>query len=418
MERKTMGGLIAALRKANGMTQKDLAEKLNVSDKSVSRWERNDGAPDLALIPVIAEVFGVTCDELLRGERRPPETAPAEKEPDTKTPRLRQHLLAASLLRYKNKTMIAVGLAIGGLLAAAVANFGFNRAYIALFTALAFYLAAGVAQVIFLNQAFFAVEGEEDAGTFKKDVIRGAERCFTLLAALVTFTLPLGIVGSAYYGLSLESWLVIGLLLSAAVLLLAALVCYKVNVRLLDKAAYTLPEKQEQSYRHNARLADRCTKVFLAVLAFTVLIHALATGGWNPRALVQGTTFDDWESFVEFMEQDAPTAPFAEGQPIAPEPDSTIMNAEEWKQQEDELRRHTITDNEGNVLCEFIWRNSDVTGYSFTDHGPPITLHKSSDYQQGQIKLNRTNLVFAAVYLAELAAAVLAYALRKQKLPD
>ena len=73
MEKKTIGGFIAVLRKANGMTQKDLAEKLNVSDKSVSRWERDDGAPDLSLIPVIAEVFGVTCDELLKGERQSPE---------------------------------------------------------------------------------------------------------------------------------------------------------------------------------------------------------------------------------------------------------------------------------------------------------------------------------------------------------
>lgn len=60
MEKKTIGGFIAALRKANGMTQKDLAEKLNVSDKTVSRWERDDGAPDLAVIPVIAEIFDVT----------------------------------------------------------------------------------------------------------------------------------------------------------------------------------------------------------------------------------------------------------------------------------------------------------------------------------------------------------------------
>ena len=66
MEKKTIGGFIAALRKANGMTQKDLAERLNVSDKTVSRWERDDGAPDLAAIPAIAEIFGVTCDELLR----------------------------------------------------------------------------------------------------------------------------------------------------------------------------------------------------------------------------------------------------------------------------------------------------------------------------------------------------------------
>ena len=73
MEKKTIGGFIAALRKANGMTQKDLAERLNVSDKTVSRWERDDGAPDLAAIPAIAEIFGVTCDELFRGERKSPE---------------------------------------------------------------------------------------------------------------------------------------------------------------------------------------------------------------------------------------------------------------------------------------------------------------------------------------------------------
>ena len=71
MDRKSIGSFIAALRKAKGMTQKDLAELLHVSDKTVSRWETGDGTPDLALIPVLAEIFGVTCDELLRGECRP-----------------------------------------------------------------------------------------------------------------------------------------------------------------------------------------------------------------------------------------------------------------------------------------------------------------------------------------------------------
>ena len=70
MEEKTIGKFITALRRANGMTQKELAEKLYVSDKTVSRWERDESAPDLALIPAIAEIFGITCDELLRGERR------------------------------------------------------------------------------------------------------------------------------------------------------------------------------------------------------------------------------------------------------------------------------------------------------------------------------------------------------------
>ena len=64
MEKKTIGGFIAALRKANGMTQKDLAERLNVSDKTVSRWERDDGAPDLAVIPVIAEIFTLKRNDI------------------------------------------------------------------------------------------------------------------------------------------------------------------------------------------------------------------------------------------------------------------------------------------------------------------------------------------------------------------
>ena len=66
MEKKTIGSFIAALRRAKGMTQKELAEKLYVSDKTVSRWECDESTPDLYLIPVIADIFGITADELLR----------------------------------------------------------------------------------------------------------------------------------------------------------------------------------------------------------------------------------------------------------------------------------------------------------------------------------------------------------------
>ena len=69
MEQKTICKFIAVLRKSQGMTQKELAEKLGVSDKTVSHWEREESAPDISLIPVIAEIFSVTCDELLRGEK-------------------------------------------------------------------------------------------------------------------------------------------------------------------------------------------------------------------------------------------------------------------------------------------------------------------------------------------------------------
>ena len=69
MEKKTIGKFIAVMRKANGMTQKELGDKLFVSDKTVSRWERDECTPELSLIPAIAEIFGITTDELLRGEK-------------------------------------------------------------------------------------------------------------------------------------------------------------------------------------------------------------------------------------------------------------------------------------------------------------------------------------------------------------
>lgn len=69
MEQNKTGRFIAFLRKEAGITQKQLAERLNVSDKTVSHWERGESSPDISVVPVIADIFGVTCDELLNGER-------------------------------------------------------------------------------------------------------------------------------------------------------------------------------------------------------------------------------------------------------------------------------------------------------------------------------------------------------------
>ena len=53
MEKRTMGKFIAVLRKANGMTQQELGDKLMVSDNTVSKWERDERMPDISLLPVI-----------------------------------------------------------------------------------------------------------------------------------------------------------------------------------------------------------------------------------------------------------------------------------------------------------------------------------------------------------------------------
>lgn len=66
MEKKTLGIMIASLRKEQGLTQLELAEKMGVTDKAVSKWERDLSCPDVNTIPKLAEVFGISVDELMQ----------------------------------------------------------------------------------------------------------------------------------------------------------------------------------------------------------------------------------------------------------------------------------------------------------------------------------------------------------------
>ncbi len=66
---------IVFLRKRAGMTQLDLAEQLNYSDKAVSKWERGDSIPDIAVLKDIADLFGVTVDYLLKEDHSAEEEA-------------------------------------------------------------------------------------------------------------------------------------------------------------------------------------------------------------------------------------------------------------------------------------------------------------------------------------------------------
>ena len=61
---------ITTLRRQSGLTQIELAEKLNYSDKSVSKWERGESLPDIAVLKDIADLFGVTLDYLVEAEHK------------------------------------------------------------------------------------------------------------------------------------------------------------------------------------------------------------------------------------------------------------------------------------------------------------------------------------------------------------
>ena len=70
MDHGKIGTLIRRLRQEQGMTQLQLAEKLHVSDKTVSKWERGLGGPELSLVAELSQVFQVDTYSLLSGELR------------------------------------------------------------------------------------------------------------------------------------------------------------------------------------------------------------------------------------------------------------------------------------------------------------------------------------------------------------
>jgi len=69
MDLNKTGLFISFLRKQKDMTQNELAEKIGVTDKAVSRWETGRGYPDVSLLPSISEVLGVSISEIVMGER-------------------------------------------------------------------------------------------------------------------------------------------------------------------------------------------------------------------------------------------------------------------------------------------------------------------------------------------------------------
>ncbi|MBR1855215.1 MAG: helix-turn-helix domain-containing protein [Lachnospiraceae bacterium] len=74
MDQKKIGQFIGQRRKEREMTQKQLADEIGVSDKTVSKWETGNGLPDITLLNVLCQALEINVNELLSGEKLPPET--------------------------------------------------------------------------------------------------------------------------------------------------------------------------------------------------------------------------------------------------------------------------------------------------------------------------------------------------------
>jgi len=405
---------------------------LNVSDKTVSRWERDDGAPDLAAIPAIAEIFGVTCDELLRGERKSPtERAEVTEETETtpKAEKQRQRLLKSTLSQYKNRTYIAMGVTVVGMIVALICNLAFLKAVLGFFLGAIFFAASIVCQAVFVNKAFFSVE---DAGLdtgvlsdFKRKVVDFAKKSIGLTVSFIGFTFPLILV-DAYVGLGSDSLLIWGSMGAAVFLLIYAVVLYFLNASLLKKGVYSLSEKEAAIYRCNHKLKRTCTIVLVVLLAVTFVGHQFATSIWGPYSIMEGTTFEDYDSFIEYMEQDVPASPTyndshkeSAAVPVPEEQIGTPTYYDEYGNEisEEEALTSRLKDKNGNVVCEYVHRRSFVSLRYTPKDGTvlPITVCTEDDLQEARQVAAVRHVIFGAAYCIECLAVVLVYFKKRAK---
>lgn len=223
MEKKTMGSFIAALRKANGLTQQDIADRLNVSNKAVSRWERDECLPDIMLIPALAELLGVTCDELLRGEKKKPEgfaaptaagetdgeetetdgepesePAPVKEKPDPRIAKQVRAVVKRELSFFKLMIAISVGCSLVGCLLLFGFTYGLYRKIIGFTATSVFSVAAFLLAAIAVGRAREAKEDNELFDSAPQNLRDRYDRtvgnlsltAFSLAAGAVLISLP------------------------------------------------------------------------------------------------------------------------------------------------------------------------------------------------------------------------------------
>ena len=394
----SIGAFIAALRKANGLTQKQLAEKLNVSDKAVSRWERDECAPDLSLIPVIAEMFGVTSDELLRGQRANPDAAPTPQAEEKSKKRL-QYLLNQISTRYKIQSLISIGISVVGVIAAMILN-AFNRAQAGFLVGCLFFLAAAICQFIFLTLCRAKLSGEdfEEAAVTacRSTIIKGAEWVFGIMALLLFITMPLALPNDPFCGITMLYWLVNVPPFVLLPAILTPLSCFVINGR--------LGIRKPLSPKSKLRLITGL--ILLSVLLLTyhaqsVFADFLQT---EPQVLYKGTKCETFEAFKEIIET-----------PLS-------HSSEPLEFVREDGRTRYYKDSEGIEYLAFQWEHewklgvpgepyweANHTIYDVQYDGEYWYLYTLEQYQTMRLRYWITNAIFAILYPAEIAVTILIY---------
>lgn len=411
MSKNSIGQFIAALRKANGMTQQDIADRLNVSNKAVSRWERDECAPDLTLIPALAEMFGVTCDELLRGERISRDAADSEEKAEkqkSKSERQFRAMVRRRERKYSAQTLISVGITIVGLIAAMIANLGFLRALIAFCIATAFIVASEICQIIFASNARIVYDEDDDAHADAVDltntrITKKAVVVTIFNAAVFAFCLPL-FTTYAYIGFPLKVWLLIGLPAAAVVIFILSIVySLFVKPRFIASGMIALDPDESARTEKNRRTLLKVTAVALAIALLLGLAEILIPTLSLDYRLSEKLVFDTCGELKEYMEKNYNDL-------VAELEKDGIYGLPERVDE-------TIRNSKGEVICEFYRSDIDIFSiqYSESDDRMPATVITEQAHDRARSTVSAIRECIYLLMAVDVSAAALIYVIKRQK---
>lgn len=314
MDKKTIGSFIAALRKSSGLTQKDLADKLGVSDKAVSRWERDDYAPDISLIPVIAEIFGVTSDEILRGERiLIDRDRDVSGKPNPKTDKQIERLLKASMDRFDALSIISVGISLLGLLVVMTVNFAFLKLLLAFFVGCVFYLVAMVCEFVFFVLSLSKIDDDEFEGEIqnwiKLRMIRRFGQAISVTVMIFAFNLPMLLMSSDmdffFEGtkISLSELFLYGTPLALFSGIFCMAVMFFADLALIRTGVYTRTPEQVRIRRRLRRLKGISVAFVAVLILITTGLTYFSGFAFALEKIASPTVFTDHDQAKAYLSQ-------------------------------------------------------------------------------------------------------------------
>lgn len=300
MDKKSIGSFIAALRKSKGMTQQEVAEHLNVSNKTVSKWERDDGYPEITMIPALAELFDVTADEILRGERIREES---NARSTVKVEKQIHWLINQRVTRFKNTSFLAMAIIIIGLNCMFTISYAAFRPLIGFGAMMALVMAGCVTELIAINGLHSSLRDnelvEEEHYLAKFSVLyRYAFSAFSLAVITVVLSLPLVIYRDSYL---VESVLRFNeyLRMLPWFALLAGGIIFLGNT-IVRKALAVAPRISQDQNKKLRALGKRWLLIMAVVLALTVAAQIAAN---FLMTLPIGQQFANQDEMAEFFQE-------------------------------------------------------------------------------------------------------------------